>query len=295
MLVGVHERFERRIGLFPAGFDEAGVPFTRTDLGDLPITLPSGPRDALTDRIHPGWFVLSDGAAASASSTLDDQHRPEQACDEDIRTWWSARTGGDEEWLQLDLGKARVVRAVQVNLYEQDLEKQVASATLATDAHRWVVLASTDGVTWTTVVDRSMSARASPHAYVEFTGPVNARYLKLRNVRTPGGGKFAVSDLRAFGVADIPPPAAVEGIAAARDPADRRKVTLTWPPAAGATEYLIRYGIEHHKLYQHRLVRPREGTRVTLHGLNSAPGYHFRVDAINDAGVTMAHETASTP
>ena len=104
MLIGVHDRFERRIGLFPAGFDKDGVLFTRTDLGDLPIELPSGPRDPAGE-IHPGWYVISDSKPVMASSTLDEGHQPSKAADEDIRTWWAARTGDAGEWLRIDLGK----------------------------------------------------------------------------------------------------------------------------------------------------------------------------------------------
>lgn len=37
--------FERRINMFPAGFDEDGLLYVNTTLGDYPITLPSDSRD----------------------------------------------------------------------------------------------------------------------------------------------------------------------------------------------------------------------------------------------------------
>ena len=51
-LVARMKRMERRIGLYPAGFDADGVPYTRTELGDLPITLPAGPRDHAQDDVY---------------------------------------------------------------------------------------------------------------------------------------------------------------------------------------------------------------------------------------------------
>ena len=188
MLIGVHERMERRIGLFPAGFDKLGRLYTRTDLGDLPITLPSGPRDQAGE-IHPGWFVLSQNKTMTASSSLDD-HPPALASDENIRTWWSAKTGGAEEWLQMDLGKAYdVSRGLQINLIEQDYtvplragvtyDAKAASTKPASldntifqsphdDYHQFKLLASLDGQNWDTVVDESKNMAASPHTYVEF-------------------------------------------------------------------------------------------------------------------------------
>jgi hypothetical protein len=68
MLIGVNERMERRIGLFPAGFDKDGVPYTRTELGDLPITLATGPRDQLKDDVYAGWWRLPVKPSAASSS-----------------------------------------------------------------------------------------------------------------------------------------------------------------------------------------------------------------------------------
>src|SRR5688500_7311087 len=66
MLIGVNERMERRIGLYPAGFDADGIPYTRTELGDQPITLPDGPRDHAGDAVYAGWWRLP-GKVSAAS------------------------------------------------------------------------------------------------------------------------------------------------------------------------------------------------------------------------------------
>lgn len=291
MLIGVHERMERRIGLFPAGFDTDGVPYTRTELGDLPITLADGPRDHLDDGVYAGWFVLSRGKAVSASSSVDDRP-PELANDEDIRTTWSAKTGDTGEWLQIDLGGMREVRAAQINLDEQAAGP---IAGFSPDQHRFVLSASDDDKSWRPIVDRSQSSSPTPNAYVQFAEPVKARYFKLENVFTPGGGKFAVSDLRLFGISDGPTPESVTELTATRDATDRRKVTLSWKPAKGATAYLIRYGIEPAKLYQHHLVNSGDATSVTLYCLNNDRPFTFVVDAMNDAGRTAGTVGAETP
>jgi beta-xylosidase len=289
MLIGVHERFERRIGLFPAGFDKDGIPFTRTDLGDLPIELPTGARDA-SGEVHPGWFVISENKPMTASSTLDD-HPTNLAADEDIRTWWSAKTGNAGEWLQVDLGKPTDIRAVQVNLIEQDYQVR---ENIENDYHRFVVAASTDGKKWETIVDGRDNSVASPHTYVELSRPMQARYLKLENVFTPGHAKFAVSDFRVFGIGDSPKPQIVHDLKATRD-SDRRIVHLAWKPAEGATSYLIRYGIDSSKLYQHYLVKNGSSHALTIYSLNHKPKYFFRIDSLNDSGITSGNEIVQAP
>jgi xylan 1,4-beta-xylosidase len=291
MLIGVNDRMERRIGLFPAGFDADGVMYTRTDFGETPITLPTGPRDALSDEASAGWFVLSYDKAVTVSSTLEG-HDAKLGADEDVRTWWSAKTGDEGEWLQIDLGAAMDVRAVQVNLAEQDYnDRNMASV----DLHQFKVLSSDDGSEWHSIVDQSHSGRARPHTYAQLKRPTTARYVKVKNVHTPGGGKFAVSDLRVFGFGGGTGPGRVVNVAPRRDAQDRRKVRITWMPAPRATGYVIRYGIEPGKLYQHHVVHGAAETDVTLYCLNGDPPYHFRVDAINESGVTRGDEVVAAP
>ena len=290
MLIGVHERMERRIGLFPAGFDKDGVLFTRTDT-DAPIALPTSTRDPLGE-IGPKWSVISYNKPATASSTLDENHAAKFAADEEIRTWWSAKTGDATEWLQVDLGAAMDVCAIQVNLFEQDYQ---GAERIENDYHRFTVSALTDGEKWDQVIDRSKNNVASPHTYVDLEKPVQARYLKLQNVYMPGHGKFAVSDFRAFGPGEGEAPKPVTDLKAKRNEKDRRQVELSWKPADGATSYLVRYGIDATKLYHHHLVRGGASTSLTLYSLNHTPTYFFRIDALNDAGTAVGTKTVSAP
>jgi hypothetical protein len=291
MLIGVNERMERRIGLYPAGFDAQGVPYTRTELGDLPITLPTAARDHAKDDVYAGWWRLPLKAAASSSSI--DGHSSADAADENIRTWWSAAGGGSErEWLQLDLGQSRDVRAVQINLAEQELAQAVP---FQDDTHRFVVESSEDAITWKIMIDRSAARDASPHTYVELDPPTRMRFLKVTNVQTPAGGKFAISDVRAFGVAPGETPSPVTDLSAKRDDADRRQVTLSWTPSSRATSYLIRYGITRQQMHQHDLVPGGKAKELKLYNLNGEPPYVFRIDALNASGRTVSTTYAQTP
>lgn len=284
MLIGVHERMERRIGLFPAGFDADGIPYTRTEM-DVPVVLPEGKRD----KDYVNWGILSDGKEVTVSSELED-HPAKLASDENVRTWWSAKTGNAGEWLQMDLGKEYDVRALQVNLAEQDYHP-----TEGKDVHQFVVKASADGKAWEVVLDESHSEVATPDDYVQLAKTMRARYVRVENVFMPGGGKFAVSDLRVFGMGDGAKPQAVAQVNAERDAKDRRKVVIHWSPSDGATGYLVRYGITPDKWYQHSRVRGGDVKELTLYSLNSEPPYYFRVDAINENGVSEGAGVAKTP
>jgi hypothetical protein len=230
----------------------------------------------------------------TTSSSLDEAHfGPELAADEDIRSWWSAKTGNAGEWLQMDLGDVQTVRAVQVNLAEQDCQPTAASS--APDAHRFVLKSSVDGKAWRSAIERADGDVASSHTYAAFDPPIQARYFRVENVFMPSGGKFAVSDLRIFGVAPGDPPPAVKGLTAKRDAKDRRKVTVSWKPSAGATGYLIRYGPTPVKLYQHRLITGGEVSSATLFCLNQQPQYTFVIDALNASGRTKGDARATAP
>jgi hypothetical protein len=77
------------LGLFPVFFDNDGTFYTYTGFGDFPFPIPdrkiSGP-----DELFPHWMLLSYKKRVEVSSEL--QGFPKnQAVDEDIRTYWSAK------------------------------------------------------------------------------------------------------------------------------------------------------------------------------------------------------------
>lgn len=279
MIVSVAHKFERRLGIFPAGFDVDGVMRTNSYLGDYPHYLPGAATDPL-DHDLVGWMLLSGGRTATASSTLDG-HPAALAFDEDIRTQWSARTRAPGEWLQVDLGTPSTIRAVQVNFGEQDAR---ASGRDSSVYERYRVESSEDGRSWSVLVDRSASRRDAPHEYVQLDRPRAARYLRITNLHAAGGGKFALRGLRVFGRGTGAAPAEVAGLTIERDPRDGRDATLHWAPAAGARRYVVRFGIAPEKLYASYEVGA--DTRLDLHSLNLGAPYYFAVDAVNENGVT---------
>jgi hypothetical protein len=279
MTISVKHQFERRLGLFPAGFDADGVLHANTLYGDYPQVVPDERKDGGVDT-QAGWMLLSYGRNAQASSSLDG-FGPERAFDEDIKTYWSARTANQGEWLSVDLGTQCRIDAVQVNFAEHE------STTLGRGAdlyHQYRLEASPDGKDWKLLADRTGNRKDVPHDYVALAAAQTARYLRLTNVHMAGGGPFSVRDLRVFGNGGDKPPAAAPRFEVHRDPSDARNAVVRWEMLPDAGGYVVRYGIAPGKLYQNYEVRGQK--EIAIHGLNAEAGYYFTVDAFNASGRT---------
>jgi len=65
--IAVNFNFERRIAMFPAGFDAEGLMYANTRFGDFPHQLPNR-RWQDRNELFTGWMLLSYRKACSASS-----------------------------------------------------------------------------------------------------------------------------------------------------------------------------------------------------------------------------------
>jgi hypothetical protein len=287
MDISVYHKFERRIGIIPAGFGPDGVMRANTYLGDYPQFHPGVATSPLEHNRTP-WMLLSGWKDATASSSLP-EHAPALAFDEDIRTHWSARTADAGEWLAVDMGRAERVYALQMNFGEQDTR---VTDRAGTGAEQYVVERSDDGTHWTTLIDRSRATRDAPHEYVQLDTPVTARWLRITNVHTAAGGKFAVRDLRVFGVSDADAPGVVSGLTVNRSAGDERSVMLRWNRSAGATGYIVRFGITPERLYANHQVNDVDS--LTINALNTGERYWFTVDALGEGGVTRGTRVVGT-
>jgi xylan 1,4-beta-xylosidase len=295
MWIGVHHLFERRLGLFPVGFDAQGRMFTQTALGDYPQVMPMELRDASSSPLA-GWRVQSYGRKCSVSSALMN-HGPGLAADENCRTWWSAETGHAGEWFQMDLGKTTHVNSLQVNFAEQDcLPKAVPPGGAF---QRYKLLASDDGKQWRPVsaagarreLEDGVREAVGPHDYLAFPKPQMLRFLKLENVFAPARGKFALRDLRVFGSGNGSPPAVVATPKVKRHADDDRNATITWQPDGNADGYLVRFGIAPDKLFQTIQLQGGTVAMLTTHALNRGIKYSWRVDAFNASGIAQGAAT----
>ena len=277
--VCVKDNFERRIGMWPTGFDEDGVMFTNTAYGDYPTYLPDGSNADHRSGRFTGWMLLNYMKPVQASSTLS-AFSPNFAVDEDIKTCWSAKSGDPGEWLQTDLGELSTVRAIQINYADQDAEIMGKPAGVF---HRYVIRGSVDGESWFVVVDKSSNMTDVPHDYVELPQPVEARHLRIENIHVPTG-KFAISGFRVFGKGRGERPAPVQNFIALRGESERRNAWLKWAQNSDATGYVIYIGVDPAKLYTAVMVY--QVSEFYVRTLTSTRPYYFQIEAFNENGIS---------
>ncbi len=275
--ISVKNTFERRLSIYPAGFDTDNVLYANTCFGDYPTYLPQGTQEHLHG-CFTGWMLLNYEKPVQVSSILGD-HAPNLAVDEDIRTYWCAQSGDPGEWISSDLGKLSTVRAIQINYADQD----VPYLGKRTDIfHQYKIWMSADGKNWQILIDKSKNKTDVPHDYVELTRPVNTRFIKLENIHM-AAGKFAVSGLRVFGNANGHPPDSVRGFVALRQQSDKRNAYMKWYPNTAAYAYNLYYGIAPDKLYTSIMIYTRN--EYYLKSLNRNTTYYFAIEAINESGI----------
>lgn len=280
--------FERRLVMYPVFFDKDGEMWAYTGFGDWPMKMPDH-KITSPDELMSGWQLLSYKKSAKASSAATGQ-RGSYAVDENIRTWWSAKTGNEGEWLRVDLGNQCTINAVQVNF--ADCQSKIVGTT--DDVYKYRVEVSDDDETWTVVSDKSDNTANAPHDFIVLDNAVKARYVRVYNVHTPSGF-FSLSGLRVFGInSDVSAPAEAQLATVVRDSADRRDVTLTWDQVAGASGYNIRYGYAPDKLYLNYEVLGGATKKLTIRSLNVNEEYYFAIDSWNEGGTTRGTKVLST-
>lgn len=283
--VSVNHMFERRLCLLPAKVSENGNLYTNALRGDYPMIYPHDTNDPFSEA-DAGMHLLSYNAKASASSTLDEKHAPGAAFDENMKTWWSAETGGCGEYITADLGRVRSVFSVQVNFADQDITP--CSGRDNGFSYKYTIETSADGENWEVLVDRSDNTEDLSHEYFQ-VGAASFRYIKLTNRGAfPANGRFAVSGLRVFGRGDEKPPEKAPAFKAVRDE-DERNMTVEWESVPGAEGYFVRFGAVEGELYTHFQII--NGTRANIRCLIKGVRYHVTVDAYNAGGVTKGTVT----
>lgn len=280
-MLSLKYKFERRIGLYPTAFDADGVMHSATAFGDYPNWNADADIKDPDDRFT-GWMLLSYGKDVKVSSS-DSTFVASALSDDDIRTYWAAKTGDAGEWAQIDLGGDRTVRAIQVNFYDHESTQHNRANDIYYQYRIW---ASADGKTWQLAVDKSDNDRDVPHDYIELADTLHTRFLKVENLHMPADSKFCLSDIRVFGSAEGQQPAAVKKFKANRNAADKRDVMLSWQPSKGAYGYVVTYGTEPSKLYNSILVYG--DTSYDMRGLDLGTDYYFSIRAIGETGCSAA-------
>ncbi len=285
-IVCVKNTFERRIGIWPAGFDKDDVMYCNTAFGDYPHYLPSPLGESLSRSIgksglRPNWYLLNYKKPVLVSSTFGGFYA-NNAVDESIKTYWCATTANKGEWIQTDLGNVSTVNAIQINYADQDVENNRLGK-WNDQYHSYILYYSADGKKWNVLVDKSNNKTDVPHDYIELEKPVQAKFIKLENMHMPTG-KFAISGLRVFGNGNGAKPAAVQNLIVLRTEKDKRSAYIKWRPVDNAFAYNLYYGPAPDKLYSCIMIHDLNDYWFKAMDKNKA--YYFSIESINENGVS---------
>ena len=275
MRISINHMFERRLGLWRAGFDKDGVMYCDQRYADWPRASEDAPFT------KPRWMPLHLTATAAASSG----DAPEKGISEDIRSWWTAGSADYPQWLQADLGACKTVNAVQINFADEGLTfdppcvgRWVDTKTYYT---RWKLEGSVDGADWFVIADKSNANSDLSHDFVVDEKGFTARYIRLTVYECGYKQPVKVSGLRIFGSAPVAAPAKAAVSAERIGPFDLN-VSWTAPGALGAN---VLWGIAPDKLYHSALVSGKNA--YTIGALQSAQDtVYLRVDTFNEGGIT---------
>lgn len=292
MRISMNHEFERRIGIWPAGFDAEGELFCNQRYGDWPQFVTGEKRDPWA---APQWMLLSYGKAAAASSCDCPEKDASHAVDENIQTWWKAAREDAAPWLLVDLGQCLQVHAVQIN-FADDVElapELPQGATLTGEpgrgryieersfATRWLLETSTDGEHWFELEDWRNTNTDLPHNLVVREDGISATYIRLTVTDTAFHRPACISGLRVFGRGCGSAPAPVADTKAVR--LDGMSMEVTWN--GDAMGYEVLWGHTPEKLYHSYRIFGK--TQVEIRALMSnVEKYYVRIDAFNENGIT---------
>ena len=285
IMISVKNNFERRLGIWPAGFDQEGNMWCNTAFGDYPIYLPA---EKLKQKSYrPEWYLLNFKKPVQVSSTYGGFHA-NNINDEDIKTYWSAISGNSGEWIQSDLGGISTVHALQINYADQDADSaHLGKISGDSQVHRYRISGSEDGKKWKVLVDKSKNTTDVPHDYIELTQPVQTRFLKMENIHMPTG-KFAISGFRVFGSGNGDKPGPVNDFMVLRTAKDKRSAWIKWGPVSNAFAFNIFYGTHPDKLYNCIMVH--DANEYWFKGMDSEKTYYYTIESINENGVSDRHD-----
>lgn len=277
MIIAGKDHFERRIGIFPAYYNE-GNAHAITDYMDFPFILPDKKEDFSKTDLSAGMNLLSYGKAMSASSSYSAANRAENAGDENIKTIWSAATGQKGEWLQMDLGKPMQVAAVQVCFADEGFQTYRRDKDIP--VYQYVVEYSPDGQHWEVLADRSGNVKDQIYELIPLAKDVKTRFVRVRNTKDFTVGQFSIADMRLFGKAAGKKPGTVTNFKAKRGE-DRRRISFSWDEVDKACGYMIRWGVKPDALGNAVMVR---GNEAEFGFFDSEASYYVSIEVFNESG-----------
>ncbi len=298
MAISVNYKFERRLGMFPAGYEDDGQMFVNTAYGDYPHFLPDVEVENHKNRFT-GWMLLSKGKKLTANSTLEgikqkivdeiaDGYMPESEApiysieninDENLRTMWVAENSSDTLQFEMDLGRIMTVNAFQVNFLDFNAAIFGRAEGLK---QQFIIEKSADGKDWDIALDFSKNEEDRPHAYIELTKPVQARFIRFRN-KFYHNKYLAIGEFRVFGNGNGKTPNAPRNFKVVRQE-DPRNAVLTWDEVKDSQGYVIYWGLAEDRLNNSAMIYNQND--YELRALNIGVNYYFQVEAFNENGIS---------
>ncbi len=305
MAISVNYKFERRIGMYPAGFETNGQMYVNTAYGDYPHYLPNTQVAHHKNRFT-GWMLLSYQKPVTTNSSLVTEainvvdesasgYMQEQITDfsvqkindEDIRSYWVSDRNKKDVYVTIDLEEVMDVYAVQINF--QDFNSDIYGRPDSLK-QQFKIKASTDGQHWTVLEDYSKNQRDMPHAYIELKKPQQARYVRYEHEHVTNK-YLAISELRVFGKGRKQRPNKPQNFEVLREK-DRRNAQLTWDEVPDAQGYVIYWGIAPDRLNLSALMYDQN--HYALRALTTNQSYYYQVEAFNEHGISEKSEIMYT-
>lgn len=276
MIVAAKEHFERRVGIYPAYYQD-GYAHAFTAYMDFPFILPNKKIDFSKEDLSTKMNLLSYGKTMSASSSLE-THQAALAADENIKTWWSASTGRKGEWLQIDLGKVMEISALQICFADEGFQTYRHDKNVP--VYRYIAEYSSDGKKWQTLADCSENTKDHIYELINLEKTVKAQFVRITNAKDFAVGKFSVADLRLFGQSGDKKPQPVSNFTAARN-TDRRRMAFSWDKQSSAEGYVIRWGISPARIDHAVMVYDNQ---AEFGFFDRDMTYYVTIEAFNESG-----------
>lgn len=290
MRISCNHNFERRLGIWKAGFDGDGELYCNQKYGDWPVAVAESSLEEEPEDTP--WYLLSYKKETTASSFAEG-YAPEYAVDENVRTWWKAENSNSGEWLQIDLGSVMEIHAIQLNFADDGVtarlpegknldgdEKYIARyIETSGEPIRWLLEASVNQKQWYVVENKADTETSLAHDFLIREAGIEARYLRLTIYQQPFDQRACVSGFRVWGYGGGLKPEEPWFSAVRKSDLDM-DVTM-W--AERAVGYNILWGSAPDKLYHSYL---SYGNSQMIGALVKKQEYYVRVDAFNESGIT---------
>ena len=294
MRICVNHQFERRLGIWQAGYDKDGELFCNQRYGDWPIEIEQA---IMNPWKNPEWMLLSYGKPAKASS-FEEGKDALKATDENVQTWWKAASNKPGEWIEIDLKQPCYVHAIQVNFADDkmnvDLPKGITlqgeiTAVSSTQRYidenkhftRWILEGSEDGKNYFIIADKSQVETDLSHDLVINEAGIKVRYLRCTVKELPFNQNPCISGLRVFGLGVGELPKKVEGVTLEK--IGELDLLINWE-SSDVVGYNVLWGYAPDKLYHSYMVLG--SNRVNIGALIKGKPLFVRVDAFNEKGIT---------